>query len=342
MENQNEENERSKTGSDNPVNSSGESGSKPLAHIVAPEKLELQLSVKNLPRPVARAIVNLAKRRKPESGLKTFLKDFLPALTPAATVLISIVALIYTVQQKNRAEAAAKLASLAAERKTLADIIDTFGKTVVPGSTTQSDQQREAHLEVAAMKFATYGDQVLPAMRMALGARDDGLRHGGVLVAQEMYRAKTVEPSKLASQILSYYRVNDPILQLGVLQWLDKMGRELSTNDSRQALSMLKESFGSQGQNCAKQDSNVALEAGAFLFQWSFEDSKDLVLGMAKSCTDSGSRKQAVNTLPKIARSLSQRERDSMLADLGSLLPAAPPDLKGRIDVAMTEIQMLH
>jgi len=31
-----------------------------------------------------------------------------------------------------------------------------------------------------------------------------------------------------------------------------------------------------------------------------------------------------------------------MLADLGSLLPAAPPDLKGRIDVAMTEIQMLH
>ena len=243
MENQNEENERSKTGSDNPVNSSGESGSKPLAHIVAPEKLELQLSVKNLPRPVARAIVNLAKRRKPESGLKTFLKDFLPALTPAATVLISIVALIYTVQQKNRAEAAAKLASLAAERKTLADIIDTFGKTVVPGSTTQSDQQREAHLEVAAMKFATYGDQVLPAMRMALGARDDGLRHGGVLVAQEMYRAKTVEPSKLASQILSYYRVNGPILQLGVLQWLDKMGRELSTNDSRQALSMLKESF---------------------------------------------------------------------------------------------------
>jgi len=292
-----------KSGADDRAASTVKTAPGPVEHNIDAQKLDLQVSLKNLPRPLARAIVNFAKAPKPESRLKiiwqTIFKDLLPALTPVATVFISIVALMYTNQQRDRAAATAAIASAAEERKTLAEIIDKFGITVVPDPAKPSDQYAR-QLEIAAMKFATYGDQVLPAVRMALGARDDGLRNGGELVAQEMYRAKTVEPGKLTGEILSYYRANDPLLQLGVLEWLVKMDGELSEDDLKRAYNMLKESFGAQGQECAKQENHVAMEAANLLQIWSLQDSKGLLSGMANRCPSPDVRRQAQQALDNI------------------------------------------
>ena len=282
-----------------------------------PEKLDLHVSLEGIPKALAGAIIELAKPAQPASKLRIFLKDYLPALTPIATVVISVAISIYTYRANDH-------------RST-----EALDKTVSEFGSKNLDERSR---EIAAIRLAAYGDKALPAVKMVLGASDRDLRTGGVLVAQQMYRAQTVDRKKLTNEILGYYAANDRFLRLGVLEWLVAMENQLSVDDSRLAYKLLQDSFGPHGELCSTQDEDVALEAAKFLYIWSFGDSRAFVLGMATYCTGEGAREQAVNTLPVLAKNLSQKERASLLGDDLPNLRKVVPQLKDLIDQAEAHI----
>jgi len=78
------------------------------------------------------------------------------------------------------------------------------------------------------------------------------------------------------------------------------MDGELSEDDLKRAYNMLKESFGAQGQECAKQENHVAMEAANLLQIWSLQDSKGLLSGMANRCPSPDVRRQAQQALDNI------------------------------------------
>jgi hypothetical protein len=292
--------------------------------IVVPEKLDLRISLEGIPNALASAVENLAKPAKPAPRLRTFLKDYLPALTPIATVVISVAVSVYTYKANDHRSTEA-----------LDQIISVFGGN--------NDDRARA---IAAIRLAAYGEKALPAVRMVLGSDDPQLRSGGVLVAEQMYRAETVNHEELTKKMLGYYSANDRLLRRGVLEWLVEMEHQLSDDEGRLAYDMLKQSFGPHGELCAAQDETVALEAANFLFIWSFTDSKDLVLGLARECRDStqpdkfeGARQSAVNTIPKLAKTFSMEQRASLLKDDLPGLRKAAPELNDLIDQAVARIQ---
>lgn len=244
----------------------------------AHEKVRANPSWDNLLKSLSKAIENSSAPSQPVSRLRSFVKDYLPALTPIATGIIAAMVSYYIYQSDhNRSKEALD--------KTLTE----FGE--------KTDERARA---IAAIKLAAYGDEALPALKMVLGSEDDRLRSGGVLVAEQMYRASTVERTELTKQLLSYYAANDATLRRGVLEWLVKMGRQLSDVESRQAFGVLVQTFGSQGQNCATQDDHVAMEATNFLLVWSFKDSVELLSGMIQKCPDQDVRRQAKQVLDAI------------------------------------------
>jgi len=313
--------------------------------VLVPGKPDVLVQLEGLPPAVLEAVGNTGR---PASAWTSIFKDVVPGLTSLAAVLISLAALIYTSHQKNVSDASAQeqreRAADAAKKKVLADLIKEFGRTAVPAP---SEVDAELKLQLTAMNIAAYGDQALQAVRMALGANDDGLRHGGVLVAEQMYRAETVEHGKLVREILGYYAASSPVLRRGVLEWLVEMGRQLSDEESRLAYDMLTRSFGSRAELCAVQDEAVALQAAKFLFIWSLTDSKALVFGMARECRDSGqptkfaaARESAVETIPGIAKSLSPEDRASILKEDLPTLRKDAPELGDLIDQAAASIRM--
>jgi hypothetical protein len=293
-------------------------GAEPAVRIVVPEKLDLHLSLDGIPTVLASAAEKFAKSTKPTPRLRTFLKDYLPALTPIATAVISVAISIYTYRANDHQSAEA-----------LDKIISEFG------GSKEDDRARA----IAAIKLATYGDKALPAVKMVLGSDDPHLRTGGVLVAKQMYRAKTMKRGVLTKEILGYYAENDRFLRRGVMEWLVEMQHQLSDEESRLAYDMIKGSFGDHAEKCAAQDETVALNAANFLFIWSFGDSKALVLGMAQNCRNDGARQTAINTIPEIAKSLSKEERDNLLKNNLPNLRRAAPEFTDLIDQAAAAIQ---
>ena len=297
----------------------------PAARIAVPEKLDLRISLEGIPSALATAVENFAKPAKSPSRLKTALKDYLPALTPIATVLIGVMVSIYTYNSDHNRSAEA-----------LDKILSEFG------GGAKDDRARA----IAAVKLAAYGKKALPAVKMVLGSDDKDLRSGGVLVAKQMYRAETVQREDLTEKILGYYTENDRFLRLSVMDWLVEMGRQLSDKESRLAYDTIKRSFGDHAERCAMQDEAVAGQAANFLYIWSFSDSKPLLLGMARQCRDSahpgmlqGARESAVGTIPRIARSLSPEERNTLLKDDLPSLRKDVPELSDLIDQAVISIQ---
>jgi hypothetical protein len=295
------------------------------ARIVLPEKLDLRISLEGIPSALATAVENFAKPTKPASRLRTFLKDYLPALTPIATIVISVMVTVYTYNSEHNRSAEA-----------LDKILSEFG----------GDKEDDRARAIGAIKLAAYGDKALPAVKMVLGSDDAHLRSGGVLVAKQMYRAETIKRGKLTREILGYYAENDRFLRLSVMDWLVEMGRQLSDEESRLAYDMIKQSFGDHAERCAAQDEAVTLQAANFLFIWSFSDSKTLVVGMARECRDkafpdkfAGARQSAVNTIPRIAKSLSSEERAALLKDDLPSLRKDVPELSDLIDQAAASIQ---
>ncbi len=281
----------------------------PAIRVAVPGKPDLLVWLQGVPAPLLRTVENLTR---PSSLWKTILKDYLPVLTPIASVVISVLVFNYTRQVNKRA-------SINASSERVAKLINELG----PKSTGVNGGEKDRARTIAAMKVAAYGGQALLAVRMALGADDDEIRNGGVLVAEQIYRAGTVEHQQLTREILSYYDTPNSVLRRGVLEWLDEMGHQLSEGDASLAFARLTLSFGSNGQLCTEQDGQVARAAANFLFTRPFKDSKNLVLGMVKNCTDGQqpdrfeeARAQALDALPKIARLISKEERTSVVAEL--------------------------
>lgn len=288
------------------------------APVTEPERLDVRVSLESIPTALADAVETCAKPAKPASRLRIFLKDYLPALTPIATVVISVVVSIYTYNAEHNRSSEA-----------LDRILSEFG------GGKEDDRARA----IAAIKLAAYGDRAIPAVKMVLGSDDARLRRGGVLVAEQMYRAATVNRGKLTREMLSYYAENDRFLQLSVMEWLVEMGHQLSDKESRLAYEMIKTNLGDRAEKCATMDEAVALQAANFLFIHSFSDSKVLVFGMARQCRNAGVRESAISTIPRIAKSLSREKRDVLLKEDLPSLRNDVPELSDLIDKAAASIQ---
>ena len=139
--------------------------------------------------------------------------------------------------------------------------------------------------DAAAMKLATYGNQALPAVWIALGSQNPDVRNGAVTVAKHMYMDKTVGREKLSAQMLKNYDEN-PTLRVGVLEWLATIASvgQLSDTDASAALAKVKNAFGSDGNKCRNQDRQLAEAAANFLSAGSFPVEKNLICGMEKNC----------------------------------------------------------
>jgi hypothetical protein len=279
--------------SDSAVNVSSASGGTqgPAIRVVVPGKPDLQIWLQGVPSPLFNAIDKLTK---PPSAWNSIFKDIVPGLTSLAAVLISLAALIFTYIQWSQAKTQRDKAADTAQKKVLADLIQNFDRIGVSRDTGAEDQQK---LEIASMRLAAYGDQALPAVRMAFGANNDGLRDGGMLVAKQMYRGMTVEHGRLIGEILGYYKTSSPVLQYSVLEWLVKMKRELSDEEGALAVGMLRQTFGKKGENCPNQNTKVAMEVTNFLPIWPTNDSRELLRGMAVKCGDPEIRDHASDEL---------------------------------------------
>jgi len=316
-----------------------------------PGVLHVRLSLEDVPKPLITAVEKLSPPEpKSTKGLKDYLsalmKDYLPALTPLAAVVVSIAVAYYSSAYNERASASAASETLS---KLIAEFDQDGGGTK---KTWKNDQERQAQEQKAktqkeredrikAMRLAVYGDQALPAVKITLGAVDDAVRRGSVLVAVQMYRAETVERSKLTKEMLRYF--DNSVLRRGVVEWLLEMDQQLSEVDSRLFFERLKQLFGTEAQNCSKQDEDVARDAADVMGIWHFSDSKDFVLGLAKHCTYfEGAREQAINALPKVARVLPKLERTSLITDMVSLAATASSVQKQRIANAIIEIQEIQ
>jgi hypothetical protein len=270
-------------------------------------------------------------------------KDIAPGLTSLAAVLLSLAALIYTNHQKNAADTLAKeqreKAADAAQKKFQTDLIGNFGRLPVPAA--ESDDKR-----IVAMKVAVYGEQALPAVRMALGSSDDSLRFGGETVVEQMYLAETVPHQEITQKILSYYPKGSEVLRRGVLEWLGIMGNELQEDDREFALTTLLDAFGTHAQICRQKDQELARAGGHVLVAWSlvvsgeFRDrTKELALGMVENCPDDSARTEALNALVAMTKSLSQEEKQSIVVRLKNCEASSSSSLRPIIDNAITELQ---
>jgi hypothetical protein len=310
---------------------SGSPVSEARGNPTASDRIDVHVSVGELPSGLENVIENLGKRETPlpawKAILKAILKDYLPALTPIATAIIAGMVSFYIYSSDHDRS-----------KEALDRTLSEFGRN--------TDDRARA---IAAIKLATYGDKALDAVRMVLGSDDPYLRSVGVLVAEQMYRAETVKHGKLIKDMLSYYEANDRFLRRGVLEWLVEMEHQLSEGEGRLAYEVVAESLGSSGQLCAMQDEEVARDAANFLFIWSFSDSKALILGMAEKCRDakqpmkfSAARESAVNTIPKLAESLSKPERAILLADDLPKLRKALPEDGELIDKVVMSVQKMQ
>jgi hypothetical protein len=184
-----------------------------------------------------------------------------------------------------------------------------------------------------------YGDQALPAVKLALSAENNAIRRGGVLVAAQMYRAETVNRHRLSTTMASYY--DDSALRLGVSEWFVEMGRQLSPKDGVLALKAISKTFGNAAERCADQDEELAMTAAQYVSEWSSRECIPLALGMLKNCSDRRNptrfdrvRRQAVNALPPRS-GLNESGRIDLNNSLTVLRDSVTADLRSEIEAAI-------
>jgi|GEM_PF-5367319 len=243
----------------------------PPVPAVTPEKYNVNVSIKSLPGPLLTALEDLKKRPEPMSAWKTIFKDILPVLTPIAALFVSWVAFYYA----NEFNA----------RKSASESSETLGKLISEVGQKTDDRTKT----IEAMKLAAYGDQVLPAVKIVLGADDPDLRDGGVQVAKQIYLAETMDRGKLTDEMQKYY--DNPFLRLGALEWFADVESEsrlpLSDKASRVLFCKLKKNFGTNAERCTEQGEDLSLAAAQFLSAWAARDSNDFVKGMKEHCSRS-------------------------------------------------------
>jgi len=315
----------------------------PTIRIVVSGRPDTVVRLEGVPDGWLKVLEGAEKKPSPWGSI---FKDIVPGLTSLAAVLISLAALTYTNHQKNVADTLAKdqreKAADAAQKKFQTDLIGTFGRLPVPAA--ESNEKR-----IASMKLAVYGEQALPAVKMALGSSDDGLRYGGETVVEQMYLAETIAHRKLTQEILAYYPTGSTVLRRGVLEWVGIMGKELEESDREAALTTLLDGFGAHGESCRQQDHELARAGANVLVVWSFVTSakfldrtKELATGMVENCRDDPVRTMALNALVATTKSLTEEDRKSIAARLAKVVPSASSSLAPVIDNAITEIQKVE
>jgi hypothetical protein len=281
--------------------SAGESG----VRVIVPEKLDVRISIGEVPSSVTQILEKFAK---PPS--KSLVKDWAPIWVPIASGLISVVVSIfsyYYAQRENIKTEAANLATMVCETES-----------------GNNSQEEASHAQV--IKVADYRDRAQDALKGLLIDEKPCHRKAGSLVAEQMYRAKTIDHRKLTKEILDYYESGDSWAQLGTLEWLTDMGSQLLPDDRQLALERLEQSFGGQGEQCGSHDPQVAQKAAYLLQVWKIDQSRGLALGLVRNCpaTFEAAREQAAWAL---LVEVSTEHKESTARDLKSLLSAAPPPL---------------
>lgn len=281
------------------------------AQLMVPEKLELTIVLQEIPSSLSSVLEKLLIPDR-RFSLKSFIKDYIPALTPIALALFTFIASVYTIKFGNQL------------------LTETFDKI-----TTEFLQGKEDP-NVAAMKLATYGKKALPAVRLVLSAQNKDLRNGGELVLEQMYVEETVDRKTLIDTLLRDY--GNPMLRLGVLEWLVKMDKLLPEEDASRFLTLLTKSFGEQAKNCEREGDSIALEAAHFLNIWHISSSKELVLGLAENCPAQfeGVREQALIALPSV---VSKQDKADVLEHLEQMNRKAPAGLDPIIENAIKIIK---
>lgn len=232
----------------------------PNLRIIVPDELRLHISLEGVPESVSALFQKLGKPAS-ESKLKGIIKDYLPALTPVATALFTGLVAFYGIKFNDQLT-----------RDTLDKITSEF-------------VEKKGDPNIAAMKLAAYGDKALPAVWIALGAEDPQLRNGAVKIAEQMSYEGAIDPRTLSEAMLKHYK-NNPVLRLGVLEWLSGMESEnrLSEAEAKDAFRHVQETFGLGGERCADQEEDLAEAAADFLAAGSLAGTNDFVRGMDAHC----------------------------------------------------------
>jgi hypothetical protein len=232
-----------------------------------PERLRLQISLEDVPEPISTLFQKLAKPHV-ESKLRGFVKDYSPVLTPILTAVIAGVVAFYGSRFDDHVSK------------------DTLDKITTEFVSAKGDPNTTA---ITAMKLAAYGDKALPAVKIALGAKDKNLRDGAVTIAAQMYYGETIDRGDLTEAMLKYY--DNPVLRLGVLEWfatVESSPVPLSDKNGKAALVKVRQTFVPSEGKCAEQGKDLAQAAANFLSAAeSLAGRKDLALAMDALCPDS-------------------------------------------------------
>jgi hypothetical protein len=222
-------------------------------------------------------LVEKFAKPKPKAS---FFKDYLPYLSAFLSAIISYGVSIYTYTQK--------------EKASIDSAMETLAKVVSESPHSANCQgQFDLAVRTQTMKVSAFGEQALAGVKKYLGSDEESVRCSGVLAAEQMYRDATIEHTKLTKEILGYFETGGSRLQRSVLEWAGKIDSEMPESGRRQAFNMINNRFGSEAQYCGKQDDDVAMETTNLLQIWSLSESKKLLDGMAKNCTNPDVRQQA-------------------------------------------------
>jgi len=225
----------------------------------ASQRLSLKISVEDLSEPISSALKKIATPHR-EPTLRSFVKDYSSLLTPILTAVIAAIVGYFGYRFDDHISK---------------DTLDRITTEFVQGGTDPN---------ITAMKLAAYGEKALPAVKVALGAKEPRVRDGAVQIAAQMYFEETVDRKKLTRDLLKFY--DNPVLRLGVLEWLSTVqSSPIPLPDCQQndAFKKLQQTFGPTGEKCSDQDAAIA-GAAANLLLAGLGNRRDFVAGMEQHC----------------------------------------------------------
>lgn len=269
-----------------------------------------------------------AKEKTRRKRLAEFAKDFGSLFTGIGSILTSLV--------------------IGAATVTLA--IFTFRFNAQQAENTQKNLKTSALTEfsemdpekrtIAAIRLAVYGEEALPAIRLALGVSNTYIRSGAVQAAQVMYQSQPETRPKLLQQMTSGFADNNPYLRTGVVEFYSETADQLDAAEKQDFLTLIKNRIGPDAKGCSAEPDDLLIAYIIFLKKGQFPDSKELLLSLGRLCPaeKEGVRIHAVNMVKKISEGLAATDRVAIAKELESLKPVATDGLKQEIDNRIKEL----
>jgi hypothetical protein len=197
---------------------------------------------------------------------------------------------------------------------------------------------------LAAIKLAAYGEDALPAIKLALGVTHEGIRTGGVQAAEIMYQSRPDLRRELLADMSLSFKESNATLRLGVLEFYGKAASQMEEPEQQSFLNELKEKLGANAKSCSDHDQNFVKEAAIFLSRVPFPEVTDLLLDIARNCpydTHESARIQAINMLPIVVedQKTPQSTRETIIRSLRALEVEGQDELNANIRTAIEGIQ---